>query len=368
MIRAYPVTAIRATAVVISTIIGVGVLSFPKIAAEAADSGAPLVTLAAVGIAFAGLVILAVLVRRYPKENIMQFGGRLIGKRVARCFNLLLILFFATSTGLSLREFGEVVIEVLLPETPIKFTIMVLLLITVISCRCTVIKFSYVHSFYLPSIVAISFVMFFASLKNYDTVNLMPIIGNHPDGFWKGAMSIAALFQSAFVLCLLIPYMRNPNKIVASTIWGVGISGIIFLLIVVSSISTFGAEETKHLKFPTLEAARSATIPDGALERLDGIFIIVWVISVFTTLFSTYYFSVAASKETFGLRDHRLISSFLLPYVFIVSLLPRDVFILTSTGVPIYRFGLLLTIGYPALLLLISTFRGHRRITDASNA
>ncbi|MBW7459110.1 endospore germination permease [Paenibacillus sepulcri] len=358
MNNAYPVTVIRACTVIISTILGIGVLSFPNFAAKAVDSGAPLLTLEAMGVSMFSLVILALLVRKFPRENIIQFSERLIGKWPARFFNLLLIIFFVICSGLSTRDFGEVVIAVLLPKTPIEVSIIIMLIVVVASSRRSVVKFSFIHSFYLPFIIIVALVIFLASLRDYDMVNLLPVIGNHPSRVVYAALSIASLFQSAFVLTLLVPYMIRPRKILASAVWGVIISGIVYLMIIISTIALFGSEETKLLAYPTLDAARSAVIPGGAFERLDDIFIIGWVVSVYTTIYSNYYFSVIAAKDLFRIRDHRLFVSYLIPIVFVIAMIPHDTRQFFVYGNLIFIYGMILTTGYPLLLLLLSLIRG----------
>ncbi|MFD2875723.1 GerAB/ArcD/ProY family transporter [Paenibacillus rhizoplanae] len=140
--------------------------------------------------------------------------------------------------------------------------------------------------------------------------------------FWNGARQATYLFQSAFVVVLLIPLMEKPNHAVRAGAWAIFMSGAIYVLIVIASVGMFGAEETKLLIYPTLEMARSAAFGEGFLERLDAIFIIIWVISVFTTIYTTYYISAYLLQKLLRLRDQRMASSVLLPVMFILSMLP----------------------------------------------
>ncbi|WP_407649410.1 GerAB/ArcD/ProY family transporter [Brevibacillus composti] len=84
----------------------------------------------------------------------------------------------------------------------------------------------------------------------------------------------------------------SPAKALWASSLAILVSGGLYVLIVIASIAIFGAEETKLLLWPTLELARMTSLPAYILERLDILFLAVWVTAVFTTLFSSYYFTL----------------------------------------------------------------------------
>lgn len=362
----YPrqITTLQAAAVLISTIIGVGVLSLPLFAVRSADSGAPLVTLIGILIAFAGLLILAKLELRFKRQFLIVYSERIIGKWPARVFGVLIIGFFALLTSLAAREFGEVVITSVLKRTPLEVTVMVMLVLAAISTRNDISTFAYIHHFYLPVLVGPALLIIALSLKNADVVNLLPIWGNQPRGMLTGAVTVAGLFQGSFILTMVTPAMRHPDKIVKSITWAIIIAGGIYLLFVIAVVAVFGNEEVKNLLWPTLELAKATSLPANILERLDAAFLAVWVTAVFTTLFATYYLTSHALSRLFGLKDHRLFSSALLPFVFVMAMLPQNIMQMYQIIQVVLRYGLLLTIGYPLLLLIVAAIRKKKGNDD----
>jgi spore germination protein len=137
-------------------------------------------------------------------------------------------------------------------------------------------------------------------------------------------------------------------------------------LIVVAAVAVFGAEEIKNLLWPTLELAKTTSLPANVLERLDAAFLAVWVTAVFTTLFSSYYITVCALAETFRLKDHRMFSYFMLPFVTAIAMIPQNVIQMYEIIAWVGKLGLLITIAYPGLLLVIALFRGKRGGLHAS--
>jgi spore germination protein len=365
----YPrqITTIQAAAVLISTIIGVGVLALPLFAVRAADTGAPLVTFLGIVLSFIGLWLLAKLGMRFPNKSIIQYSEDILGKWIALVGSLFVIAFFAILTSLAAREFGEVVITSVLKRTPLEVTVIVMLLLAAFSARNDVTTFAYIHHFYLPILVGPALIIVALSLKNADWIYLQPMIGNDRHGFGEGILTVAALFQGSFVLTMVIPAMRRPENAVKASVAGLFISGGLYLSIVIAAVGVFGAEETKRLLWPTLELAKTTTLPANILERLDAAFLAVWVTAVFTTLFSTYYLTIHSIGKLIRLNDNKMLSMFVLPYVYIMAMLPQSILQMYEIIEIVGRIGLLITIVYPLLLFLVAIIRRKRENHDAQH-
>lgn len=351
------ITAIQAATVLISTIIGVGVLPLPLFAARGAGPGAPLLTACSVLVAYIGLYFVTKLGQRFPNETIIQYGGALIGKWPARIGALLIILFFGELTALTSREFGEVVVTSVLKKTPLDVTVTVMLLLAALSTRTSITTFVYIHQFYVPLVLFPALIIIALSLKNANMLYLMPVWGQHGQNVLRELGTITSLFNGAFIMTMIIPAMRNPPRAVRASVWGMGVAGGVYFLIVTATIAVFGPEETRLLLWPTLELAKVTSLPANILERLDAAFLAIWVTAVFTTLFSTYYFTIHSVSQLLGLKDHKLFSMMLLPYVFTLAMLPRNVIDMYYTISYVGRIGLVLTTVYPLLLLIVAIIR-----------
>ncbi|USG67876.1 spore germination protein [Brevibacillus ruminantium] len=360
------ITVFQATAILVSTIIGVGVLALPLFAVRAADSGAPLVTLLGVLLGFVGLALITVLGMRFPTKSIVQYSEDIIGKWFAWIGSVFIVAFFAVLTSLTAREFGEVVVTSVLTRTPVEVTVIVMLLLAAISTRNNITTFAYIHYFYTPILLGPGLLIVVLSLKNAEVINLQPIWGNEPGGMLLGVVTIAALFQGSFIVTAVIPAMRRPQKAMKASIWGMVIAGGLYVSIVVAAVSVFGAEEIKFLLWPTLELAKATSLPANILERLDAAFLAVWVTAVFTTLFSSYFLTIHSASKLFRLRDYRLFSFFILPIVFIMAMFPQNIMHMYEIIQKVGRVGLIITIAYPGMLLLIAILRRKRgdRVED----
>jgi len=361
------ITLIQATAVIISTIIGVGVLTLPKLAAKAAHSGAPLATIIALTLASLGLFVVTKLGSRFPRQSIVQYSERIISRWLAVLVNIAMISFFIFLTALTAREFGGVVIATVLMDTPLEVTVLVMLLLAAFSARHDIRTFAYIHLFYTPIILAPVLLIIIFSLKNANPLYLLPVYGYEREQMLPNIWTIAALFQGAFVYTMIIPYMKKPNKAWRSALWGMMIAGGLYVLIVTAAVSVFGPKETAVLLWPTLELAKATALPANVLERLDAAFIAVWVTAVFTTLLSSYYMAIHSLSEVLRFRDHRMLSFFVLPIIFVLAMIMQNIIKLYELIEIVGRIGLCLTIGYPICLLIVAAIRNIRGEADDTN-
>lgn len=355
--EARPITVIQASTILVSTIIGVGVLPLPLFAANAADSAAPLVTLLGILVALVGLVIVTWLGIRFPNQTIVEYSRTLMGRWLGAIGSISIILFFGVLTSLTAREFGEVVVTSVLKATPVEVTVIVMLLLAAASSRKQITQFAYMHYFYFPFLLVPCLLIAFLSLKNAEVLNLEPIIWAHSSRVMKGVLTIAALFQGSFIITMIVPSMTKPKKAMKASLSGIAIAGGLYLIIVTAAVSVFGAEEIKLLLWPTLELAKATSLPANVLERMDAAFLAVWVTAVFTTLLSSYFLTIYAMKQLFGLNNHKGLAFIILPFVYFMAMLPQNVRYLYRIIEDVGRIGLLITIGYPVVLLLLSFLR-----------
>lgn len=360
------ITVIQAAIILISTIIGVGVLALSLFAVRAADSGAPLVTLLGFLVGLSGLWLLTKLGMRFPEQTIIEYSKVLIGKWTAGVFSVLIIAFLALLTALAAREFGEVVVTSVLMKTPLEVTVIVMLLLAAVSSRADITTFTYFHHFYFPVIVFPLILIVVLSLKNAHLVNLLPLWGNEPSGSGMsgGILTMAALFQGSFVMTIVIPAMRRPEKAMIAGYVGMGISGALYVLIVIATVGVFGAEEIKKLVWPTLELAKTTSLPANILERLDGAFLAVWVTAVFTTLLSTYYLAIYFCSQLLRLKDHKMFAFFLVPFIYVIAMFPQNLLQMYEIIQVVGRWGLIFTVVYPLVLFIIAVIRKKKSRGD----
>ncbi|MFP7296713.1 GerAB/ArcD/ProY family transporter [Neobacillus niacini] len=359
------ITAFQTAVFIINSTIGISVLALPRIASEKAGTGALVMTLIAILLFMVIVWVIAQLSKRFPAESIVEYSQRVIGRPIGKLVGFLLICYFIVITSLVLREFGDVMSTTLLQETPITATLFGMLLLVAVSTRNTISVISYMHTYYFPFIVIPIILMAIFALQDVEIRHIKPFFGNEATfaNIFTGGFSLMGLpfFQIGFfVIGVLTPYMKEPQKIGKASLWGSILSGVMILLGVGITVAVFGAEEVKTSLWPMLVLTRMTELPAAILERIDVLFLVVWIISAFTTILSGYLISLELSSKLFSLRSHRVLSYLLIPVVLGISIYPNNVLQVYQLIDVIGKWGLIITAGFPLAVLLFSVARGKR--------
>jgi spore germination protein len=356
------ITNVQVAVILINTMIGVSVLALPRLTAEKVGSGAVFVTMLGVLFATISVIIVTLLAKQVENQSFFKHTEKLIGKWLSRLFGLFVIIQFLALTSLVAREFGVMMTSTILDETPIHITIGFILIIVAITTRNSITTFAYIHFFYLPFIVLPGVLLVVLAIPDAELVRIQPFIGNDPS-LWKwleGGRTVVTLpfIQiGVFVLTMVIPHMREPNRALRGTLWGMAGVFTMVVSVVTVTIAMFGAKESADTLWPTLGVSRFVQLPADILERLDIIFIVFWMITGFTTMYSGYLLTIYFASQMFHLRSHRVLSYLALPFFFGASMISKNILHLYELMEIVGGFALIMTIGYPMLLYIVSLFR-----------
>lgn len=367
------VTSLQLVMSIGTAIIGVGILAFPRITVEYVATGAPLSTLFGMLMMMCGGVVLAYLGNQYNEATIFEYADRLLGRWLSCLFALAIAAYFLELAALASREFGEVVVTSVLQRTPIAVTVFVMIVLATLAVRCDIAVFVRILTFYMPLVYFPALIIVILSLKSAKLVNLLPLMGlfygQDPRNILMSILVVAALFQNYMIVGMIVPFMYRPNEAMKSTLLGMTVAGTIYMILIYSTLAVFGTEEIRNLLWPTLELAKTAALPEFFIERLDPIFLAVWVTAVFSAIFAAYYLAVQALSHVFHFSDHRPFSFLTLPIIITLAHQPANIVVLYQIIKRVGVTGLTLTLAYPCLLFLVHLFqKGRKRKMAKSEA
>jgi spore germination protein len=353
------ITAVQVAFIVISSILGVAMLAFPRFVVKGAGIGAPFASIIGVGITFIGLLAVVYLGKRFPKHTFVTYNEIILGKFIGRFFSVVIILLFTINMGLETRQFAEVVAGVLLPTTPIQIAIFMMIFLCATTGFQNVSTFAYIHFFYMPLIIFPFALVLLPAFGNVEVYHITPILGNDPTWreFLKGSIVVTQSMLSFFIITMVIPYMKQPEKCVKGGVWGLLIASVIVIFIVFMTVGVFGDEEILQTIWPTLILGRMITVPGEILARVDAILVISWIYGVFTTLLSYYFLIVRGIGELFRYYNYRVIALAGFPIVFCIAIFPRNIYHMYELLMLVTFSGLPFTIVFPVILLGIAKLR-----------
>jgi spore germination protein len=355
------VTSVQATIAVFSMVIGAGILTISREVVEAAGtSDAWLSVIVGSMISVISGVIIVKLCQRYPGKTVFEFSTEVVGFFLGKVISVLLSIYFVFLAAYEARIMAELVSTYLLQETPMK--IMVVLFLWV--CSYLVVgginpilkSFEY----FFPVIIFLIVAILGLCLTKFDIDNLRPVLGKGIMPMLKGVSSSLLSTAGFEILLVIIAFMKKPEKAMGSMLIGITVVAVINIASVVVSIGVLSIEEIRNLTWPLAELVSAIILPEASLEDFSIFFVVIWLLSIFTTCAAASYIGGLGISQTFSL-DFKTTIYVLLPIIYVLSVLPEDLVDVFAAGDIIGMLWPAVGIAIPVVLLIVSSIRGKRR-------
>lgn len=307
--------------IIIASMLGVSMLNLPSSLAEALGNEAW------IGMIIGGLAVIVstFLICKagsvYNGVGLVDACRNIFGKKLGVILLLPLVIALFIGNCVEARMFSITVKIFLLEKTPMTYILIPFLLIILFLCRGELRQIVRFLQFVLPVIVLGTIIINLMTIPGTDFTNMLPLfqkdIVQYAEGFQGAIFSLLGLVT----LLVFYPYLRNnkfKNGFRASLV-GVLIPVGLYILITILCISKIGVGETKWIIYPTINLAKSAYIPGGFVERLEGLLMSMWVILVFTTMIITIYAMSIVIANIFKLQHPKHVVTILLPFIYLIS-------------------------------------------------
>ncbi|TDX51758.1 GerAB/ArcD/ProY family transporter [Orenia marismortui] len=353
------VTERQFSAIIINTVLGVGILTLPRAAVSFTDQGGIISVILAVLIFLINLLIIIKLGLRFPDKTIFEYLQIILGNIIGRVIGLCIIIYWLFSSAFVVRIFSELIVTAILPKTPLEvIMIIMLLLVTYLSYKDIQvlgrINELYVFIVFIPVLILVTL-----SFKRGNVVHLFPLFQGHSIvNILKSTVKSYSSFLGFEIAAILVPFITTKKLAIEYGIKGWILPSFLSLIIVIASISVFGAFELKNLIWPTFELVKTTKFFALIFERLEVAFIITWVIAIFTTVSNLLFGSVLGISQILNLQTHRTFVLPLLPMLYLIALIPRNAYDVFNLMDIISIIGLIITTILPSLLLILASFTG----------
>lgn len=242
----------------------------------------------------------------HPKQTLVQFSKSVFGKWIGTFVVLIYLVQWYSVVGNILREFADFTITILLPLTPPwpLFITMLLLMIYVTFIggiegigRCSEV--------FGPIILFSVIILVIFSLKDVETINLMPVyIDTGFFSIWKGALTPLAFLGESVIILMLASFTDNPKNVVKSAVSGIALAAISATLVGLCVLLVFGPDISAKLRHPTFDVVSYLSIMDF-IQNLEIIAVLVWILSVFIKLSLYFFLSCYGTAQLFKMKDWR---------------------------------------------------------------
>lgn len=352
------ITPKQMTVIIITTLIGIGILSLPRnVVEKAGPDGWVLVLLGGLVALFVSFIITR-LGTLFPGETFVEYSRRILSVPLGLALTLGFAVYFIIFSAFEVRVFAEVLKQFLLDRTPTEVIIITMVLTSAYAVRHGIEVLGRLAEILIIVMLVPYFLLLLPTLQDMDITNLLPFMRTPPQEILTGTLAVVTSYLGFEVMVLFQPYLDKPGYATRSLLVGVGSVVVIYLIVVITNISLFGIVEIKHIIWPTFTMFRAIEIPGAFLENVHGVIMTMWVVAIFMTLSVFYFSGVLVLSRIFKLREHGLLVFPLAPVIYILSLVPDNIASLYDS---MDMFSLYLGLPYafiiPVILYLVAKIR-----------
>lgn len=305
----------------------------------------------------------AAFLRSVPGATLIDLARLAAGRVGAVITGVLLAGVLSFMGGTILRETSEMAITASYPHTPQTFATTSLLLGAIFVAYGDGSALVRLGRLLLPAVVG-SFLLVLAGTVGWGEIQyLLPFWGPGPVSLLLEAPSAAMFFAPAALLPLLTDGVSDRSSLVRSTLAVPSISALLLALEKAVLGMVFPYPLGTDVTFPFHGAAR-IVLTGRFFERLEGIWVFMWVMSTTVLSGALLYGGASAVARSFSMPRHTTAVLPLATVVLTVAFFPRnqaDTITLHERAGP-WLFALALAL--PAVLAVAAALRRRRRCRE----
>lgn len=257
-------------------------------------------------ISFPIVLVYARILYLFPDKGLYEILELTLGKVIGKVFIVLYIWYSFHLGALIIRNFGEFINIVAMPETPMLVPMICLVMVTVTAVISGVEVMAKTSAYLLPVLLFLILVVQTMGFSLLDFNNIKPIFQNGWVPILKGGASAFAFpfAESVLFLGILSSLKTNKNIYKVYTI-GTAIAGFLIISITLRNILTLGQLQSK-LYFPTHVSVSRISIGDF-IQRIELTVALVFVVGVFIKLSVCLLIACKGIAHLFKLANYRSI-------------------------------------------------------------
>lgn len=293
---------IEAIALIIIIMINSIILNVPNIIILTTESGTSLNIIFISILAIAFTYIIYKLFKPFLGKDILDISEYVGGNVLKTIVGILFIIFFMLVAALSVKFFANFLKLLYFNKSPIIYLLMFFLIPALFINKLGIKAISGVNLIFFPiAILSLIFLLSF-SYNRFSIEKIFPILGN---GFFNtfvyGATNISA-FSGLAYLYFIPSLLKNAKDFKKVSMASIIISGIFLVFSIISLMMSFSAVATTNETLSLYLLTRMIKF-GYSLEKLDTIFIFIWILSIFSYTSINLFYSLKIFKKISNIED-----------------------------------------------------------------
>lgn len=324
--------------IIIMSVIGVGVFNLVHTITKYGGNDGWII-MAALGLVHILLAFLLIrLGSKFPGKTFPEYIQEIIGVIPGKILVFIISIYILINLAYEVREFTEVAKMFLLPMTPTEVIIFALVLVCAYVVRGGVECVARLCEVTFPLLFIPFFLVLIPGLPGLDLTNLLPIGTDLGIKFQRFLPHTTHAFRGIEYILFYIGFMERPQKAFKPVGWALIFITGFYTLISIIGISAFGAKSATKTIWPLLSYIRNINIPGLFIERLDGIILAIWVITVFTTVITGFYIITYSFSKVMNTKEQKQFALPLVIFIYYLALQPDGLAELYKWGDWVFKY------------------------------
>lgn len=297
----YQISKLEMTIALISMIIGVGILTLPRVLAAAVgtpDGWISIIISAAINMLMVYLIVK--LHRNFPNLTILQFICRYsIGKWIGKPLGVFFTIYFILFLGYEARVLSLVIRMYLLNRTPSEAAVVLIFLATTYAATKGVQGIIHLNLLFFPFLLTGLSMLIIFNLPEAQFDVIRPIAAEGLRPILMGLQETLFSFAGIEILFFLLAFMKLKDMKAASFNVGIALVAGLYLVLTILSYAVLSFKVTEILVFPIVSLAKEVEIIEGVIERYDPLMFTFWIMTIFNTMAITHFLATKIIKDEF---------------------------------------------------------------------
>jgi len=280
-----------------SLIVGVG---------GSADNDAWIAVIVGIIMVIPMLLVYSRILSLFQGKDLFDILNITLGKTIGKIVSILYILYAFHLGALVLRNFGEFVNTVAMPETPMIVILLSMVLISIIAVSLGIEVMGRTTTYFLPILILILAAVQLLAIPQLNLNYIKPILGNGLTPVLKGGFSAFSFPFAETVLFIgvfsSLKTKKSPFKVY---FWGISIAAFIIFFTTIRNISLIG-NMLSSFYFPSYQAVSMIRVGDF-IERIEVSVAGVFIFGAFIKSSICLLVACTGIGKMFGLKDYRSI-------------------------------------------------------------
>lgn len=358
------ITSIQMVALLSSTLIAVGIFTLPRnLAMEVGTPDLWMCVLLGGICGYLSCLLIVTLSLRFERLTFFEFNKLIVGKWIGTILSIGFIGYALMIGAFEIRSMGELTQFYLLEDTPIPVILISMYWVAIYLLVGGINPIARLVELLTPICLVVFILVFCLGFKVFELDNLRPVFGLGAAPILKGLTPTFLTFSGLEFLLVFVAMMQKPKDAKKVALIGLAIPVSIYLLAVVIITGGLSVERMKHQKWPTFALIQEYEYQGILFERFDSLFLVVWLIQMFTTYVVCQYVA-AKGISTLTRLSYKKANYILLAAVYVICLLPQDLNQLERMGTLIGWASFVFSFIVPTVLLLIAIVRRLKHVEE----